>query len=90
MAFRIGSEDAEFMEMQFAPTFSRQDLLSLDNFRSYVRLLVAGKTSRPFSMRIYPAEKLDRTIIERIKEISRMKYGRPRGEVEAEIKERHG
>lgn len=88
MAFRIGSEDGEFLEHQFAPDFTARDLLSLDNFRAYVKLLVNGKTSRPFSMRTYPAEKPDTSRREKIKEISRMKYGRPRDEVEAEIRAR--
>ncbi len=88
-AFRIGSEDAEFMEAQFAPDFTKQDLLSLDNFRAYVKLLANGKTSRPFSMRTYPADKSDKARAEKIKELSRMKYGRPRAEVEAEIAKRH-
>ena len=88
-AFRIGSEDAEFMESQFTPTFTRQDLLTLDNFRMYVKLLIAGKTSRPFSMRTYPAQKPDMARAAKIKEISRMTYGRPRAEVEEEIRKKN-
>ncbi|KKW31720.1 MAG: hypothetical protein UY75_C0002G0033, partial [Parcubacteria group bacterium GW2011_GWC2_52_8c] len=88
-AFRIGSEDAEFMEAQFAPEFTKRDLLSLDNFRAYVKLLVNGKTSKPFSMRTYPAETADKARADKIKEISRLKYGRPRAEIEAEIAKRH-
>ena len=88
-AFRIGSEDAEFMEAQFAPEFTKRDLLSLDNFRAYVKLLVNGKTSRPFSMRTYAADAPDKARADKIKEVSRLKYGRPRAEVEAEIAKRH-
>ncbi|KKW22339.1 MAG: hypothetical protein UY64_C0003G0033, partial [Parcubacteria group bacterium GW2011_GWA1_51_12] len=88
-AFRIGSEDAEFMEAQFAPEFTKRDLLSLDNFRAYVKLLVNGKTSRPFSMRTCAADAPDRARADKIKEVSRLKYGRPRAEVEAEIAKRH-
>ncbi|MBI3627863.1 MAG: type IV secretion system DNA-binding domain-containing protein [Candidatus Sungbacteria bacterium] len=88
-SFRIGTEDGEFMEHQFAPEFSRRDLISLDNFKAYVRLLIAGKTSRPFSMRTYPAPKPDRERAEHIKEINRAKYGRSREAVEAEIMARH-
>lgn len=88
-AFRIGSEDSEFMERQFGPEFSARDLMSLDNFRMYVKLLVGGMTSRPFSMRTYPAEKPDTARVNRVKEFSSLKYGRLREEVEAEILKRH-
>lgn len=89
MAFRIGSEDGEFMEKQFLPEFSARDLLSLDNYRAYVKLLVAGKTSRPFSMRTYAPQEANRARAEYLKDRSSERYGRPRAEVEAEIAARH-
>lgn len=88
-AMRIGSEDSEFLEHQFSPEFTARDLLSLDNFRAYVKLLIGGKTSRPFSMRMHPAEKPDVERALRIKEFSRAKYGRPREEIESEVLARH-
>lgn len=87
--FRIGSDDAEFMSKQYKPVFSEQDLLNIDNFNCYLKLLVRGATSPPFSMKIYPPHKIDRDIFETVKEISRAKYGRPREEIEKEIIERH-
>lgn len=85
--FRIGSDDTEFMAKQYAPIFSQQDLLNLDNYNCYVKLLINGATSTPFSMKTFPPAKGDREIAEIIKEISRTKYGRPREEVEREIVE---
>ncbi|MBI2054879.1 MAG: type IV secretion system DNA-binding domain-containing protein [Candidatus Sungbacteria bacterium] len=87
--FRIGSDDGEFMEKQFTPDLTAKDLLSLDNFRCYVKLLVGGKTSKPFSMRTYEPAGVDKNKAERVKELSRTKYGRPREEVEADITRRH-
>ncbi len=89
VSFRIGSDDAEFMAKQYKPVFSEQDLLNIDNFNCYVKLLIRGQTSPPFSMKTYAPEKGDREIAAAIKEISRTKYGRPREEVEKEIIERH-
>ena len=88
-AFRIGAEDGEFLEKQFAPAFKAQDLLNIDNYNCYVKLLIRGQTSPPFSLKTYPPEKGEREVAEVIKEISRVKYGRPREEVEREIVEKH-
>ncbi len=87
--FRIGSDDGEFMAKQYQPVFSEQDLLNLDNYNCYVKLLINGATSMPFSMKTFPPTKGDREIADIIKEISRTKYGRPRDEVEREIIESH-
>ena len=87
--FRIGSDDGEFMSKQYKPVFSEQDLLNIDNFNCYLKLLIRGATSPSFSMKIYPPHKIDREVYETVKEISRAKYGRPREEVEKEIIERH-
>lgn len=88
-SLRIGVEDAEFMEQQFAPVFNAQDLINLDNGNAYMRLLINGQTSRPFSMHMFLSPQGDRTIADAIKEYSRLKYGRAREEVEAEITKRY-
>lgn len=49
LTFRLGPEDAEFFAREFAPEFSSYDLLSLQNHDCYVRLLIDGSPSRPFS-----------------------------------------
>lgn len=89
VSFRIGSDDAEFMAKQFKPVFNEQDLLNLDNAHAYVKLLVRGQTAPPFSMNTHPPQKGDTEVSKTVKEISRIKYGRPRAEIEQEIIERH-
>lgn len=89
VSFRIGSDDGEFMAKQYKPIFSEHDLLNIDNFNCYVKLLIKGQTAPSFSMKTYPSGKGDKEVIEMIKEISRTKYGRPREEVEREIVEKH-
>lgn len=90
-AFRIGPDDAEFMKNKFAPTFGPQDLINIDNLNAYVSLLINGQTTRPFNVKletdkVFGAGNPD--MAEKIKQMSRLKYGRPRQEVETEIQEK--
>ena len=87
-AFRIGAEDAEFLEKQFEPGFSRFDLVNLDNFRIIVKMMLNNKISTPFKMEIYPPSKGRPEIVEIIKKISKLKYGKPKAMVEADIAKR--
>jgi hypothetical protein len=89
IAFRIGSDDGEFMEKQFSPVFAARDLLNIDNRNAYVKLLIHGQTARAFNMKVYPPANVDIGRIDKIKEISRLRYGRPRTEVEEEIRSRY-
>ena len=83
--FRVGQEDAEFLERQFLPIFSAKDIVSLSNRNAYVKLLVNGEPAAPFSMEtiIFPPGDAARAM--KIRDISRAKYGKPRAEVEAAI-----
>ena len=85
VSFRIGTDDAEFMAKQFKPVFEEQDLLRIDNYNAYIKLLIRGETQIPFSIKFYPPQKGDPEIVQLVKEISRTKYGRPREEVEEEV-----
>jgi hypothetical protein len=80
--FRVGAEDAEYLEKQFAPTFSAPDLMNIDNYNAYLRLLVNGKPAKPFNIKILPPSKGDKTQIEDLKNMSYLKYGNDRVIVE--------
>jgi hypothetical protein len=88
VCFRIGPEDAEFVVKQYEPVFSQQDLINIDNFNAYLKLLIGGQTTRPFNILTYPPEKGDPKAAEMAKEFSRLKYGREKAVVEKEILER--
>jgi len=88
-SFRIGSDDGEYMEKQFAPMFAANDLLNIDNLNAYVKLLIDGQTSKPFNMFIPFPPKGSAEIAQYLKDLSRQKYSRPREEVEEEIRRRH-
>ena len=50
MSFRVGAFDADFMEKEFFPTFAPEDLVNLNKYNAYIKLMINGITSRPFSM----------------------------------------
>lgn len=88
IAFRIGVEDAEIMAKEYAPVFDENDVINVEKFTANLKLLIDNTASRPFNMRTFPAPKGNPEIAKAIKELSRLKYGRDRAIVEAEIKER--
>jgi len=88
-SFRVGVEDSEFLEKQFEPVFNAYDLINIDNYNAYTRLLIDGQPARPFSLKILPFTKANPQIGEDIAKISSLKYGRPKVEVEEEIKAKY-
>jgi len=87
-AFRIGAEDAENLEKQFEPGFSRFDLVNLDNFTLIIKMMINNKISTPFKMQTLPPPKGRPEIVDAIKKISKLKYSRPKDIVEQEIMQR--
>lgn len=87
-SFRVGADDAEFMEKQFTPEFSRFDLLNLDNFQLIIKMMIRNAISSPFKVKTIPPEKGSPEVVEPIKKLSKLKYGRPKEIVEKEILER--
>jgi type IV secretory pathway TraG/TraD family ATPase VirD4 len=88
--FRIGVEDAESMAKEMSPTFNEFDLVNVERFNAYIKLMIQGTASKPFNMATYPLPKPTPRQIEiaaAIKDLSRLKFGRPRASVEAEIME---
>ncbi len=88
VALRVGPEDAEFLEKQFAPVFSANDLMNVDNRQGFARLLINGEQTKPFNMKTLPSAPGDREVAEALKELSRLRYGRDAGIVNREILER--
>jgi hypothetical protein len=87
IVFRIGAKDAEFLEKEFAPEFSPEDMVNLPNYHIYLKMIVDGVSYRPFSATTLPPFKTSSSALtkEKIIENSRKKYGRPRYLVEEEI-----
>ncbi|MEK7567124.1 MAG: CxxC-x17-CxxC domain-containing protein [Patescibacteria group bacterium] len=88
IAFRVGATDAEFLEKEFEPEFAIQDLVDLPNYNIYLKLMVNGISSRPFSATTLPplASTLEMVLPQEIIESSRKQYSRAATDVETEIK----
>lgn len=87
--FRVGTEDANFLEQKFKPIFNAQDIVKLDNYNAYMNLLVNGQPSKPFNIKTLAPEKGNPDIVDNLKQLSYIKYGRDRAEVEKEIMARY-
>ena len=87
MSYKIGPEDAEMMEKQFAPAYSNQDFINMDKFKAAIKLSIDGQPTPGFSLNVpLPwLEKGDPTTGKALRELSRLKYGREREFVEKEI-----
>ena len=84
-SFRVGAEDAEYLEKQFAPVFAAKDLMNIDNRSFYLKMLSGGKTVKPFNVETIAPAYGERNSVEKMKELSYLRYGRDRERVEAEI-----
>lgn len=89
MSFKVGAEDAEYMEKEYAPLLSQQDIIWIANFTAYCKLNIDNATTRPFDLKTiwdnnYKSEKIAAII----KEYSRKKYWRKRKYVDMEIEAR--
>jgi hypothetical protein len=90
VTFRIGVEDAEIFAKEFAPTFSQFDLVNIERYNALMKLMINGTASKPFNMGTYPLAKPTADELSRgaaIRQLSRLKFGRPLADVEREILE---
>jgi hypothetical protein len=87
--YRVGVDDAKFLESIFAPTFTAKDLMNIDNFNCYMKMLSGGVPTKPFNVRALGPLKGDKSKIESLKELSYLKYGRPFDEVNDEIMKKY-
>lgn len=88
-AFRVGSEDAQYLEPQFAPVFAASDLMQVPNWNAMMKMLANGTPTKPFSLVTMPPFKADSSRVAELKAMSARRFGRPRAEVEAEIAARY-
>ncbi len=90
ITFRVGVTDGEVLEKEFTPTFTQEDLVNLGKYQMYLKLMIDGVSSRPFSARGLPdAKKPDINYKDKIIATSREQFARPRAVVEEEIKGWH-
>ncbi len=93
IAFRVGVPDANFLQNEYAPTFSETDLTNIEKYNVYIKTIVNNEPIPPFSMSLYKDMSIQNAqknpkLAETLRELSRLKYGKPRGLVEEEISKR--
>jgi hypothetical protein len=89
-SFKIGAEDAEYMAKEYAPILSEQDILSIANYKCYMKLNINNTTSRPFSLETLWDPIENSKLSDVLKKYSRMKYARKKMFVDQEIEARLG
>jgi len=87
--FRVSPEDAQFLESKFKPTFTANDIMKLDNYNAYLSMLINGQPTKPFNIKTLPPINGTPEFVDSIKQLSYLKFGRPREEVEDEIMEKY-
>ena len=90
ICFRVGVQDASYLQHEFQPVFTETDLINIDRYNAYMKTIVDNEPVPPFSidMTTDPSEEEKRKnyrVAEIIKEMSRLRYGRDVQTVEQEI-----
>ena len=88
--FRTSPEDAEFLASKFAPVFTASDITKIENRNAYMSMLVNGSPTRPFNIATVAPIVPNYDIVDKLRQLSYLKYGKDREEVEEEIFGRFG
>jgi hypothetical protein len=88
--FRVGADDAKFLEPQFEPVFHSEDIMKVENYNAYVKILARGVPQKPFSIKVPAPQKGSSERAEAVKRLSEEQFGRERGKVDKEILMRYG
>lgn len=93
IAFRVGVTDANYLQHEFQPTFNEIDLINIDRFNAYIKTLVHNEPAKPFSIDL--TKDMGKVLAERnpqvakaVVQLSRLKFGRSKELVEAEVSQR--
>lgn len=89
ISFRVGAEDAKHLSYEFAPAFDEADFVNLPNYHIYLKLMIDGVTSTPFSATTIPLPERGISDRDAIVNESQRKYSKLRKEVEQAILARY-
>lgn len=89
ISFRIGAEDAYILAKEFYPTFNESDFVNLPLYSMYIKLMIDGATSKPFSAVALPVKPFSISLKEEVIQLSRKKFSRLRAKIEKDIFSRH-
>jgi hypothetical protein len=86
IVFRVGAFDAEVLEKEFAPQFTAEDIVNLGIYQIYLKLMIDGISSQPFSaVTLPPIAKPESSSMEQVIAMSRKQFAHSRVEVEKNI-----
>lgn len=86
ISWRIGAPDAEFMQKIMDP-LAMEDLINVEKYNYYIRLMIDSAPTKPFNVSTYPPDPHENVQVgEAIRQLSRLKYGKDREVIEAEIR----
>ncbi|KKS95630.1 MAG: hypothetical protein UV73_C0015G0005 [Candidatus Gottesmanbacteria bacterium GW2011_GWA2_43_14] len=93
VTFRVGVTDANYLQHWFTPVFNENDLINVDVYNAYINTIIGNKPVPAFSVDMRKdmsqLKKMENPqVAKAILQLSRLKYGRPRELVEAEIAQR--
>ncbi len=93
ISFRVGVQDANFLQHEFTPTFSEADLTNVERYHTFIKTIVDNEPMPPFSMDLTRDVEEERKLAnpklaEMIKKLSRLKYGKDKTILEVEIAKR--
>jgi hypothetical protein len=85
----VGADDSEFLQKQFEPVFTQNDIMNIDNMNCYLKMLSNGKPVRPFNIEFTWPEGGNSEVVDKLKQLSFLKFGRDRDDIEADIREKY-
>ncbi len=86
ISFRVGAEDAAYLEKEFHPEINAEDLIRQERFSMYIKLMIDGATSKTFSAKTIPLQPFTHSYKNYILQHSREKYGLQKDVIEKEIR----
>lgn len=85
ICFRVGAADADELVKEFTPRFTEEDLVNLPKYNVYLKLMIDGVASDPFSATTLPPLAVNTMNKDKIIRVSRERYAKPREMVEEKI-----
>ncbi|MFH1286753.1 MAG: type IV secretion system DNA-binding domain-containing protein, partial [Candidatus Magasanikbacteria bacterium] len=85
VTFRVGGADAEFLVKEFTPTFLEEDIVNLPKFQIFLKLMINGVASQPFSAATMPPIGSATGSFDKVVRVSRERYAKPRSSIEEKI-----
>jgi hypothetical protein len=83
--FRVGAPDAQYLETEFTPTFTPEDLTNLAKYQIYLKLMVDGVATQPFSANTLPPIAKRTGSEAKVIAVSRERYAEPRAVIEEKV-----